>query len=71
MNNSEKEFLAVMLAAPASEIEALGPPSIAECRKELGLSNNEQWTSAHYLRLVAKKRRQWAQAMLKESQGLT
>ena len=69
-NNSEKELLSYMLAAPAGEIENMIPSTVAECAKFIGLSENEPYSyRPHYAMVVAKARREWAQAMVAEAMG--
>lgn len=68
MNDSEKELLSYMLLAPASEIDAMIPPSIMECAKFLELDRPYDYR-VDYLPMIAKIRRQWAQAMIAEAMG--
>ena len=63
------ELLTYMLAAPASEIEAMSPKTIKECAGLLGISWEEYDNSKHYPIIIARMRRHWAQAMLQEAMG--
>ena len=71
MNDNEKELLAYMFAAPAAEIDNMIPATAGECAKFLGLSENEQYNyRIHYVIVVAKVRREWAWAMIKEAKSM-
>lgn len=68
MNDSEKEMLSYMLLAPASEIDALIPINLMECAKLLELDRPYD-CKIDYFPMIAKLRRQWAQAMIAEAMG--
>ena len=66
MDISDKEFLSYMLAAPAGEIENMCP-AVEDLQKFLGLPENVPYRwDIHYVQVLAKLRREWAQAMLDE-----
>lgn len=78
---AEDRLLVCMLAAPDSEIDAMvssldaldhkaGRVFSVAAGEFLGLSENEPYYALkHYFPLVAKLRRQWAEAMIKEANG--
>jgi len=68
VNDDEKELLAAMLAAPASEIDKMEPATVGKCKDYLGLDGLYE-PQVHYPLVLAKLRRQWAQAMLAEARG--
>ena len=64
MNLTEREFLAIMLAAPSEEII-----SMLETKSFLGMLNElpKPMSTGEYLSFLAKTRRQWAEAMIAEA----
>jgi len=63
----QAEFLAVMLQAPASEIDDMCADTGEAAAKILGIEPDEYKYETHYALLLARLRRQWAEAMMEEA----
>ena len=69
MTEIEKEILTYMIAAPASEIQGMVPTTIRECIVSLNIHPEDYSNDVHYVLILAKMRRKWAQAMIAEAMG--
>lgn len=68
---AEDRLLVYMLAAPDSEIDHMLPSGVENILKFLGLPENSRYEyKIHYPMILAKLRRQWAEAMIKEANGV-
>jgi len=64
MTNKEKLLLHYMLLAPTSEIDAMVPSTVRECAEILHIPQESYSNSIHYVKIVAKMRKYWAQAVM-------
>lgn len=56
---------AFAMAAPAAEIHEMLPSTVGDCAKMLGIRTQE-YNRGQYIRLVAKMRAAWADALIAE-----
>ena len=60
----------LIVHAPAQEIADLVPTSANDCAAYIGIDAADYKGNKHYLLVLAKGRREWADAMLKEREKL-